>query len=365
MKISNRSPRGFRLTRRSCRSSQGRRLTYAELHAETDRLARALVASGVEHGRCVGIWSTNSLEWVLVQYATAKIGAILVNINPAYRLNELEYALRQSGVSTLITLDRFKTSDYLAMVRQVRSSLPELGEVVIIGDEPPAASEVGWDDFLKRASQCDDATLAARKSRCQFDEAINIQYVGTTSFPKARPSRTTISLTTGTSSAGMPLHRARSRVHSGSVLPLFRHGARQLGCTTHGAAIVIPSAAFEPELSTEAVVRSAVRRSRRPDHVYRRAGAAGFASTSARCHGDHGRRHARSKMMAGQADMHMPGDDLLRHDRDLTVSAQTMTDDPLRSSPRRSDACTASGESSIPKGDRSWTPGELCTRGTA
>ena len=103
---------------------QSRRLTYAEFAAETDRLAKAFIAAGVQHGERVGIWSPNSIEWVLVQYATAKVGAVLVNVNPAYRLSELEYALRQSGVSTLVVLDRYKTSEYLAMVREVRASLP-------------------------------------------------------------------------------------------------------------------------------------------------------------------------------------------------------------------------------------------------
>ncbi|HEY6235225.1 MAG TPA: AMP-binding protein, partial [Candidatus Elarobacter sp.] len=164
---------------------QNRRLTYAEFANETDRLAKAFVAAGVQHGERVGIWSPNSLEWVLAQYATAKIGAILVNVNPAYRLSELEYALRQSGVSTLITLDRYKTSEYLAMVREVRASLPTLHEVVIAGDSAPQAGETSWNDYLTRAGSCDDATLAERKARCQFDEAINIQYTsGTTGFPK-------------------------------------------------------------------------------------------------------------------------------------------------------------------------------------
>src|SRR6202790_2038086 len=125
---------------------QGRRLTYAEFAADTARPAKAFLAAGVEHGERVGIWSPNSLEWVLVQYATAKIGAILVNVNPAYRLSELEYALRQSGVSTLVVLDRYKTSEYLAMVREVRSSLPLLREVVIVGATEPDDGETAWSD---------------------------------------------------------------------------------------------------------------------------------------------------------------------------------------------------------------------------
>src|SRR6202171_5300330 len=123
---------------------QNRRLTYAQCAAETDRLAKAFLAAGVEHGERVGIWSPNSLEWVLVQYATAKVGAILVNVNPAYRLSELEYALRQSGVSTLVVLDRYKTSEYLAMVGEVRAALVGLREVVIVGESEPEDGETGW-----------------------------------------------------------------------------------------------------------------------------------------------------------------------------------------------------------------------------
>src|ERR671933_2001580 len=119
---------------------QGLRYTYAELGEAVQRSARALLAAGLGAGDRVGIWAPNCAEWILVQYATAKLGIILVNINPAYRVSELEYALRQSGCRMLVAATAFKTSDYVAMVDEVRGSLPELERVVFIGRD--------WDDFL-------------------------------------------------------------------------------------------------------------------------------------------------------------------------------------------------------------------------
>src|SRR4051795_7094798 len=109
------------------------RYTYAELGEAVDRLARAPPASGLEPGDRLGIWSPNRAEWVLVQYATAKAGIVLVNLNPAYRTSELEYALRQSGCRALIAAPAFKTSDYAAMIEEVRPNLPELEQVVLLG----------------------------------------------------------------------------------------------------------------------------------------------------------------------------------------------------------------------------------------
>ncbi|HEV2642074.1 MAG TPA: AMP-binding protein [Candidatus Elarobacter sp.] len=236
---------------------QNRRLTYAGFASETDGLAKALVAAGVQHGERVGIWSPNSLEWVLAQYATAKIGAILVNVNPAYRLSELEYALRQSGVSTLITLDRYKTSEYLAMVREVRASLPALREVVIVGDSAPQPGETSWNDYLARAVSCDDATLAERKARCQFDEPINIQYTsGTTGFPKGATLSHHNILNNGFFIGEGCRYTEAARVCI--PVPFYHCFGMVLGnlaCTTHGAAIVIPNWTFDPQLSLDAVVK--------------------------------------------------------------------------------------------------------------
>src|SRR5919206_1309223 len=112
---------------------QGVRFTYAQLTDGIERTARALLAAGIEPGDRVGIWAPNCAEWILVQYATAKAGIILVNVNPAYRTSELEYALRQSGCRALIAAPSFKTSDYGAMIAEVRGGLPDLEQVVLFG----------------------------------------------------------------------------------------------------------------------------------------------------------------------------------------------------------------------------------------
>src|SRR4051794_8656717 len=150
---------------------QGVRLTYAELDERVDRVARALVAFGLEPGDRMGIWAPNCAEWVLVQYASAKAGVILVNVNPAYRTSELEFVLNQSGCRLLVAAPAFKTSDYAAMVEDVAPRCEQL-ERTIFFDSPE------WDEFAAGA----DAELPAG---LQFDDPINIQYTsGTTGFPK-------------------------------------------------------------------------------------------------------------------------------------------------------------------------------------
>ena len=112
----------------------GQRLTYAEFDAAVDRVARGLYARGIEQGDRVGIWAPNCVEWMLVQYATARIGAVLVNINPAYRTHEVAFVLRQAGIGTLVSAPSFKTSDYRSMIDEVRGDLPALRDVVYIGE---------------------------------------------------------------------------------------------------------------------------------------------------------------------------------------------------------------------------------------
>ncbi|HWH65941.1 MAG TPA: AMP-binding protein, partial [Gaiellales bacterium] len=119
----------------------GRRWTYRQLDADTDTLARGLLAAGIGTGERVGIWSPNCPEWVLLQYATAKMGAILVNINPAYRTHELAYVLRQAGLKLLVSAESFKTSDYRAMVGEVRGGLPDLEDVIFLNTQ-------GWGELL-------------------------------------------------------------------------------------------------------------------------------------------------------------------------------------------------------------------------
>jgi fatty-acyl-CoA synthase len=353
---------------------QGLRLTYAEFAAETDRIARAFVASGVEHGARVGIWSTNSLEWVLVQYATAKIGAVLVNVNPAYRLNELEYALRQSGVSTLVTLDRFKSSEYLEMVRELRPALPGVVEVIVIGAEPLRAGEISWEAFGERSADCDDGRLAARKARCQFDEAINIQYTsGTTGFPKGATLSHHNILNNGFFIGEGCRYTEADRVCI--PVPFYHCFGMVLGnlaCTTHGAAIVIPSAAFEPALALEAVARERCTSLYGVPTMF-------IAELALPNFGDFDLSSLRTGIMAGspcpvevmkrvQSEMHMPEVTICYGMTETSpVSTQTMTDDPMqkrtetvgRVHPHIEVKVVDAEGSIVPRG----TPGELCTRG--
>jgi fatty-acyl-CoA synthase len=155
-----------------------RRWTYGELNADVDLVGRGLMALGVEKGDCVGIWAPNCPEWTIVQYATAKIGAILVNINPAYRTHELAYVLKQSGARTLISATAFKTSDYVSMVDEVRAETAELQEVLFLDTDD-------WQDLKDRADTVPVDDLRARLATLHNNQPINIQYTsGTTGFPK-------------------------------------------------------------------------------------------------------------------------------------------------------------------------------------
>src|SRR3954468_14125757 len=155
---------------------QDLRYTYAQFGEAVDRAARALIAAGLEAGDRVGIWSPNCAEWALVQYATAKAGIILVNINPAYRTSELEFVLRQSGCRMLVAATAFKTSDYVAMVDAVRDNIDGLEQVVFLGH--------GWERFLAHGEGVSPDAVSRRQAATQFDDPINIQYTsGTTGFP--------------------------------------------------------------------------------------------------------------------------------------------------------------------------------------
>src|SRR5687767_3372085 len=227
---------------------QDRRYTYAELDAAVDEVARGLMALGLEPGDRIGIWSPNCAEWVLVQYATAKTGVILVNINPAYRTSELAYALKQSGCRMLIAAQAFKTSNYEAMIEEVRGDLPALEKVILLGTD-------GWDALVAGAGSVSDEALRERMAGLQFDDAINIQYTsGTTGFPKgATLSHHNIL------NNGYFIGEACRYTEADAVcipVPFYHCFGMVLGnlaCTTHGAAIVIPEAGFEPGATLEAV----------------------------------------------------------------------------------------------------------------
>ena len=232
------------------------RLRYAEFAQACDEIARGLLALGVQHGERVGIWSTNNVEWTIAQFATAKIGAILVNINPAYRTVELEYALRQSGVRTLLVQSQYKTSDYLAMVEEVRDRLPELSEVVAIGDgDPRRVGDLRWDDLRAASAGVTAEQLEIRQRATQFDEAINIQYTsGTTGFPKGATLSHHNILNNGFFIGEICRYTPDDRVCI--PVPFYHCFGMVLGnlaCVTHGAAIVIPAPAFDPQSSLAAV----------------------------------------------------------------------------------------------------------------
>ena len=227
----------------------GRRYTYEELLQWSRRVARALLAAGVEKGDRVGIWSPNCPEWVALQYGSALIGAILVNINPAYRAHEVEYVLRQAGIKLLVSATRHRTSDYRSMVEEVLGGgLPDLAGVVYIGD-------ASWDEFEKSAGQTSDSRLAEIESDLAFDEPINIQYTsGTTGFPKGATLSHHNILNNGYFCAELLGYTSADRV----CLPVpfyhcFGMVMGNLGCTTHGSTIVIPAPLFDPVATLEAI----------------------------------------------------------------------------------------------------------------
>ena len=225
----------------------GVRLRYRQLWAATTRAAKGLLALGVGRGDRVGIWAPNRLEWVITQYATARIGAVLVNINPAYRTAELAYALRQSGVSALLHARAFRGADYAAMLAEVRAGLPRLRDVVVLED--------GWDGLLARGEAVEDAALADREAGLQFDDAINIQYTsGTTGFPKGATLSHHNVLNNGFFIGEALRLTAVDRVCI--PVPFYHCFGMVLGnlaCTTHGSCMVIPGEAFDPLLALAAV----------------------------------------------------------------------------------------------------------------
>jgi fatty-acyl-CoA synthase len=229
------------------------RYTYAEFVAAVDECARAFMALGTARGTRVGIWAPNRAEWAIVQYATAKIGAILVNINPAYRTSEVEYALRQSGTSMLVAASTFKTSDYAAMINDVRAQLPALETVVLFdGDD---RGDLTWDGLLDRAGDVTPGELANRQGSLQFDDPINIQYTsGTTGFPKGATLSHHNILNNAYNVTGIQLLEPGDRLCV--PVPLYHCFGMvmgNLGCTTRGATIVYPSEAFDPTAVLETV----------------------------------------------------------------------------------------------------------------
>ncbi|WP_067476825.1 AMP-binding protein [Nocardia amamiensis] len=224
----------------------GRRWTYRELGAAVDALACGLADRGIGKGDRVGIWAPNCAEWFLVQFATARIGAVLVNINPAYRTSELEYVLCQAGVRMLVAAERFKSSDYVAMIEQVRPNCAGLEQVVVLGTPE-------WDALTHTVIDADRLTALA--ALLSTDDPINIQYTsGTTGFPKGATLSHHNILNNGYFVGELCGYTEQDRI----CVPVpfyhcFGMVMGNLASTSHGAAIVIPAPSFDPKATLAAV----------------------------------------------------------------------------------------------------------------
>ncbi|WP_043655014.1 AMP-binding protein [Nocardia thailandica] len=228
----------------------GRRWTYAQAAAAVDSLATGLAARGLGAGDRVGIWAPNCAEWYFVQYATAALGIILVNINPAYRTSELEYVLRQARVRMLVAAPSFKTSDYAAMIDQVRPNCPALEQVLILGS--PEWAETA-------ATEPDTELLEVVAASLSADDPINIQYTsGTTGFPKGATLSHHNILNNGFFVGELCGYTEQDRI----CLPVpyyhcFGMVMGNLAATSHGCAVVIPAPAFDPAATLDAVAAEA------------------------------------------------------------------------------------------------------------
>ncbi|NIJ10310.1 fatty-acyl-CoA synthase [Saccharomonospora amisosensis] len=226
----------------------GRTWTYEQLAAEVNALALGLANAGVGKGDRVGIWAPNCAEWTMTQYATAKIGAILVNINPAYRAHELEYVLNQSGITMLVAAESFKTSDYAGMIEEVRPRCEALRHVVLLGDEE-------WNALFEHGRQADPALLERLRATLSADDPINIQYTsGTTGFPKGATLSHHNILNNGFFVGELCGYTEADRI----CIPVpfyhcFGMVMGNLAATSHGACMVIPAQAFEPAATLRAV----------------------------------------------------------------------------------------------------------------
>ena len=246
---------------------QGVRYTYAELRTQVERAARGFLSLGVERGDRIGIWSANTAEWLITQYAAAKAGAILVNINPAYRLRELEYTLRHSGVSILVTARGFRSTDYVAMLVDIApelasrgsgalrtARLSDLRHVVYLGADPHPGG-LAWPDLLARGDEVPIARLRDRESELQFDDPVNIQYTsGTTGSPKGATLSHHNILNNGFFIGELLRYTDRDRVCT--PVPFYHcFGCviANLGALTHGSTVVVPAAAFDAEATLRAV----------------------------------------------------------------------------------------------------------------
>jgi fatty-acyl-CoA synthase len=221
--------------------AEGVRLSWREFGEAVDEVARALVGAGLRTGDRLGVWSPNRHEWTLVQYATARIGVILVNLNPAYRTSELEYALRQSGCRMLIAAESFKSSDYRAMVGEVRGGLDALQRTVFLGGEE-------WGALRREGAEVDPEEVSRISASLAPTDPINIQYTsGTTGFPKGATLTHRNILNNGYFVGESCRFTEQDRL----CIPVpfyhcFGMVMGNLGCTTHGTTMVIPAPGFDP-----------------------------------------------------------------------------------------------------------------------
>ena len=243
------------------------RYTYRQLREKVDECAKALLALGLEKGDRLGVWAPNCAEWTITQLATSKIGVIQVNINPSYRLHELEYALNQSGCKAIVTADQFKTSKYTEMIYELAPELyvcepgqlkaekiPDLRTVVRLHTEPSSGMYT-WSEMLSHAEQATDEQLAEVQGSLFFDEAINIQYTsGTTGYPKGATLSHHNILNNGYLVTEIMKFTDQDRL----IIPVplyhcFGMVMGNLGCIAQGATMIYPSEGFEPAAVLEAV----------------------------------------------------------------------------------------------------------------
>ncbi|MGX5715383.1 AMP-binding protein [Arthrobacter sp. MAHUQ-56] len=244
--------------------ADARRWSYTKLNDDVDRLARALLALGVAKGERVGIWSPNCAEWTLLQYATAKIGAILVNVNPAYRSHELEFVVKQNGMRMLVTAPSDRNSDYVGMARRALAVCPDLRELVFLPDHgldgleagaPQRDAEFTYAELLTRADGVGHSVLRARMAELSPHDPINLQYTsGTTGFPKGATLTHHNILNNGFAIGELLGYTEHDRV----VIPVpfyhcFGMVIGNLNALSHGAATIIPGRGFSPAAALEAV----------------------------------------------------------------------------------------------------------------
>ena len=226
---------------------QNYRATYTEFYSQTEQIAKALVAIGLKKGDRVGIWAPNRAEWTLLQYATARVGMILVNLNPAYKENELEFVLNQAEISAVFASLHFKSSEYKTMLNNVKHNTPTVEHIVIFEED--------WTNFLEKSEEISTSEIHQIEQSVQFDDAVNIQYTsGTTGFPKG-VTLTHHNLLNNGFFIGVRLNYT----HLDRVcipVPFYHCFGMVIGniaCTSHGACMVIPSESFEPEKALNAV----------------------------------------------------------------------------------------------------------------